>query len=236
VDLGHAGRPKVLGVLTATLLVAAVIVTGRVQPVSGLWPPTHADRGGASTVPTAAPSLTGRLELGGIHLVPASSGLRRQCREAANLLGFVVPCPTLLPASSPGAVPRQFCDPQFFCVPEDGFLFEERRLVPPPDYVGVEGQRRRRLAIAAAPRVAAFPVACLGGLKVATIKVRGTRGDLYECSPEAGAHFGGVLLRWRDAGVVMAVSLHGHSELNRRLVVTLAAHMELVPPSPGRAG
>jgi hypothetical protein len=62
------------------------------------------------------------------------------------------------------------------------------------------------------------------------------RGNLYECSPQTGAHFGGVLLRWRDAGVVMAVSLHGHSELNRRLVVALAAHMELVPPSPGRAG
>jgi hypothetical protein len=35
--------------------------------------------------------------------------------------------------------------------------------VVPPDDVGVDGQGRGRLAIAAATRVAAFPVACLGG-------------------------------------------------------------------------
>jgi hypothetical protein len=61
------------------------------------------------------------------------------------------------------------------------------------------------------------------------------RGNLYECSPQTGAHFGGVLLRWREAGVVMAVSLYGHNELNQRLVVALVAHMEAVLPSPGRA-
>jgi hypothetical protein len=34
----------------------------------------------------------------------------------------------------------------------------------------------------------------------------------------------------------MAVSLHGHNELNQRLVVALAAHMEAVLPARGRAG
>jgi hypothetical protein len=223
------GRPKVLGVLTATVLIAALVVTGRVQAGSGRRLSTHADQGHA----TAAPSPAGRAELGGVQLVPTPSGLRRQCREAANLLGFAVPCPMLLPASSPGVVPRRFCDPRFLCVPGDGFLFEERRLVVPPDSLGVDGQGRGRLAIAAATRVAAFPVACLGGRKVATIEVRGTRGNLFECSPQAGAHLGGVLLRWREAGVVMAVSLHGHNQLNRRLVVALAANMEAVPPSRG---
>ena len=53
----------------------------------------------------------------------------------------------------------------------------------------------------------------------------GTQGTLYECPPRTGAHFGGVLLRWCEQGVVMAVSLHGPSELNRRLVMALAAHM-----------
>ena len=229
-DLGHSGRRTLLGVLTATVLVAALVVTGRVQPVPALHPSA-----GAATVPAAEPSPAGRLELGGVQLVPTSSELRRQCREAADLLGIVVPCPMLLPAASPGAVSRRFCDPAFFCVPEDGFLFEERQLMLPPEHVGVDGQRPGRLVIAAATRAAAFEVACLGGLKVATIELRGTRGSLYECPPEAGAHFGGVLLRWRAAGVVMAVSLQGHSELNRRLVGALAAHMEPVPPSPGRA-
>ena len=132
------GRPKVLGVLTATVLIAALVVTGRVQAGSGRRLSTHADQGHA----TAAPSPAGRAELGGVQLVPTPSGLRRQCREAASLLGFAVPCPMLLPASSPGVVPRRFCDPRFLCVPGDGFLFEERRLVVPPDSLGVDGQGR----------------------------------------------------------------------------------------------
>jgi hypothetical protein len=233
-DPGSTGRPKALGVLTATVLIAALIVTGRVQSVSGRRLSTHDGRGDASIAVAAAPSPAGQLELDGVRLVLSSSGLRRQCREAADFLGFAVPCPMLLPASWPGAAPRRFCDPEFLCVSGDEFLFEEHRLVVPPDDLGVDGQGR--LAIAAAKDVAAFSVACLGGLKVATIEVHGTRGNLYECSHQAGAHLGGVMLRWRDAGVVMAVSLHGHSELNRRLLVVLAAHTEAVLPSRGRAG
>jgi hypothetical protein len=79
----------------------------------------------------------------------------------------------------------------------DGFLFEERRLAVPPESLGVHGQGRGRLAIGAAKRITAFPIACLGALKLATIKVRGTRGNLYKCTPQAGNHFGGLLLRWR---------------------------------------
>ena len=230
------GRPKVLGVLTATVLIAALIVTGRVQSGSGRRLSTHADHSDASAASTAAPSPAGWREPGRVRLVLSSSGFRRQCREAADFLGFAVPCPVLLSASLPAAASRSFCDRQFLCVPGEGFLFEKRRLVVPPDDMGVDGQGRGRLAIAAAKRVAAFPVACPGGRKVATIQVRGRRASLYECSPEAGAHFGGVMLRWREAGLVMAVSLHGHNQLNRRLVVALAAHMEAVLPSCGRAG
>jgi hypothetical protein len=65
---------------------------------------------------------------------------------------------------------------------------------------------------------------------VAIIQVRATRGGLFECRPGAGAHLGGVLLRWREEGVVVAVSLAGHTELNRRLVLLLVARMKLVLP------
>lgn len=205
--------------LAGAVLVAALIVTGRVQS----WPEGR-------PVPTAAPSPAGGLQRGGVHLVPTPRGLRRQCREAAEFLGFPVPCPTLLPAFSPDAVARRFCDPEFLCAAGDGFVFEEREPMLPTDDAGADGRRPGRLAIAAAPRVAAYPVACLGGLKVGTVEVHERRGDLYECSPEAGAHFDGVLLRWREAGVVMAVSLYGHGEPNRRLVVVLAAHTEPVAP------
>jgi hypothetical protein len=144
-----------------------------------------------------------------------------------------VPCPTLLPTPSPDAAPPILCDPRFLCVPGVEFLFEEGGFVVPPGYAGVDGQPRGRLALAAAKQVTAFPVACLGGQRVATVEVRATRGGLFECPPGAGAHRGGVLLRWREEGVVMAVSLSGHTELNRRLVLALAARMELVPPPDG---
>jgi hypothetical protein len=177
-----------------------------------------------------APLPGGALKLGGVYLVPTSSRLRRQCRQAADRLGFAVPCPTLLPAPSPDAAPPILCDPRFLCVPGVGFLFEEGGFVVPPGYVGVDGQPQGRLALAAATQVTAFPVACLGGQRVAIIQVRATRGGLFECPPGAGAHLGGVLLRWREEGVVMAVSLAGHTELNRRLVLLLAAHINLVLP------
>jgi hypothetical protein len=235
-DPGPTDRPNVLGVLTASVLIAALMVTGRVQSGSGRRQSAQPDDSAAAAVGTAAPSPAGWLKLGGVRLVPSSTKLRRQCQEAANLLGFAVPCPMLVPASSPGVAPPRFCDPRFLCVPGDGFLFEDRWLAVPPDHLGVDGQGRGRLAIAAATRITAFPVACLGGLKLTTIEVRGTRGNLYERSPQAGVHFGGVMLRWRDAGVVMAVSLNGHNELNQRLVVALATHMEAVLPARGRTG
>jgi hypothetical protein len=43
-------------------------------------------------------------------------------------------------------------------------------------------------------------------------------------------HFGSVLLRWRERGMVVAVSVYAHTDLNRRLVQALAAHLELVSP------
>jgi hypothetical protein len=178
-----------------------------------------------------APLPSGALEVGGVYLIPTSSRLLRQCRQAADRLGFAAPCPTLLPARSPHAAPPILCDPRFLCQPGVGFLFEEGGFVVPPGYVGIDGQPQGRLALAAAKEVTAFPVACLGGRRVATVEVRARRGSLFECPPGAGAHLGGVLLRWREGGVVMAVSMAGHRHLNRRLVLALAARMSLVLPS-----
>jgi hypothetical protein len=228
-------RPRALGVLTAAVLIVTLVVTGRVQFGTEGSPSIHADgyelaeQAAAGYDPTPPPARA--LELGGVSLVPASSWLRRQCRPAADRLGFAVPCPTLLPAPSPNAAPPILCDPRFLCGPEVGFLFEEDGFMAPRGYVGLDGRPRGRLAVAAARQVTAFPVACLGGRTVARIQVHGMRGGLFECPSEAGAHFGSVLLRWRERGVVMAVSLHGYSELNRRLVMVLAAHMKPVLPS-----
>jgi hypothetical protein len=163
VKLGPTGGSKLVGVLTATALIAALIVTGRAQSGAGRRLSSRADDSHAAAVARAASTPVGWLDSGWVRLVPTSNGLRRQCREAADFLGFAVPCPMLLPASLPGGVPRRFCDPEFFCVPGDGFLFEERRLVVPPGDVGVDGQGQGRLAIAAATRRPRFRSPVSGG-------------------------------------------------------------------------
>jgi hypothetical protein len=43
--------------------------------------------------------------------------------------------------------------------------------------------------------------------------------------------FGGMdLLRWSQRGSLIAVGVLGHSEVNQRLVVALAGHLQIVPP------
>jgi hypothetical protein len=185
-----------------------------------------------------APLPAGTLELDGVYLVPTSAQLRRQCREAADRLGFAVPCPKLRPVPLPGAPPPTVCaghrpcgDPEPDVLePEPGFLLEAGGFVVPSGYVGSFGDTGARLAVAAAKRLTAFAVACAGERPVAPARVRGSRGRLVQCPPESGPHRGGTLVRWREEAAVLAVSVTGHTDLERRLVLALAAHLELVPP------
>jgi len=177
-----------------------------------------------------APPPAGVLELGGVYLVPTSGRLHRRCQEAAELLGFAVPCPALLPQPPPNAPPPTLCDRRLPCSPEAGFLLEVSGFVVPPGYVGIDPATGARLVIGAAKPAAAFPVACFGERPVATVNVRGTHGRLSECPPESTVHRGSVLLRWRERGVVMVVSVYGHTDLNRRLVLALVTHVKPVLP------
>jgi hypothetical protein len=185
-----------------------------------------------------APLPPGTLELDGVYLVSTPAQLRRQCRRAADRLGFAVPCPRLRPVALSGAPPPTVCVGRRPCGdpepglpdPEPGFLYLASGFVVPSGYVGGFGDSGARLAVAAAERPTAFAVACAGARPVAPARVRGNRGRLLECPPESGAHRGGTLLRWRERGTTMAVSVTGHSGLHRRLVLALAARLELVPP------
>ena len=126
--------------------------------------------------------------------------------------------------------PPTLCDRRLPCSPESGFLLEVSGFVVPPGYVGIDPATGARLAIGAAKPAAAFPVACFGERPVATVNVRGTRGRLSECPLESTVHRGSVLLRWRERGVVMVVSVYGHTDLSRRLVLALATHVKPVLP------
>jgi hypothetical protein len=54
---------------------------------------------------------------------------------------------------------------------------------------------------------------------------------MLQCG-DAGFHFDSVLVRWRERGVVMVVSVLGHNRLHQQLALTVAEHVRVV--SPGR--
>src|SRR6266540_520657 len=125
-----------------------------------------------------APLPAGTLEVGGVYLTPTSPSFRASCRQAADRLGFAVPCPGLLPTIPPG--------------------------LPPP----VQCQNERRIA---------------------TPTVHHTPAVLADC-PDAQGRPASVLLRWSQQGTFVLLSVLGSSDVNQRLVVTLADHLRLVPP------
>jgi hypothetical protein len=181
-----------------------------------------------------APPPPGTLEAGGIYLTPTGNQLQRRCQHAADRLGFPVPCPALLPAMAPGAVPPAPCDDERFgCEWGTGFVLEQEGFVVPPGYGGFAGQAvQGRLAVAAASRPADNVVACEGRQQsVATVTPHGIRGRMLQCAG-AGVHFDSVLVRWRERGVFMVVSVLGHGRPQQQLALTVAEHVRVV--SPGR--
>jgi hypothetical protein len=171
------------------------------------------------------------------HGVNGQAQLHRRCQHAADGLGFAVPCPTLLPALSPGAVPPAPCDQRFRCLRGAGFVLEEDGFVVPPGYVGAAGQAHGRLVVAAASRAADHVVACQGQqrLVATTVTPHGIRGRLVQCSG-SGVHYDSVLVRWRERGVVMVASVLGHNQLHQQLAMTAAEHARVVSPSSNSGG
>jgi hypothetical protein len=207
-------------------------------PPSGTRPagcyPTTATAAAAGYPPAPAPA--GTLEVGGVYLTPTGIWFQRRCQQAADRLGFAVPCPALLPATSPHAVPPQPCDRQFPCPRGGAFLLDQDGFVVPPGYVGAAGQAQGRLVVAAASRADDPAAACEKRRRlVATVTPHGMAGQLVECGG-AGLHHDSTLVRWRERGAVMAVSVLGHARLQEQLALTVAEHTQVIPPSAGTGG
>jgi len=70
---------------------------------------------------------------------------------------------------------------------------------------------------------------------VATVTPHGIRGRLVQCTG-TGVHYDSVLVRWRERGVVMVVSVLGHDQLQQQLAMTVAEHVRVVSPGNQRGG
>jgi hypothetical protein len=172
----------------------------------------------------------------GVRVVAAKRAFVRFCRIGSRKLQHPVLCPTLVPAHdiSPSVTTE-------LCVGSDGriggpgcfrgdiFLIQEV-FQGPTGYLGLDQSSVGHLNVWASPR-AQITIARLGcerfGRRAGTVQVRGHFGTWVLCPEDAGPlqDRGHVLLRWEEDGLINAVSLHGHSALNRRLALVIAQHL-----------
>jgi len=93
--------------------------------------------------------------------------------------------------------------------------------------VGV-GHHSGHFWILAARRVNAPDTqSCTGARAGGTVQVRGHRGQWITCPQGSELNSGHVILVWMQKGVRYGVSLHGDTELNRRLALAIAEHLAL---------
>ena len=106
---------KLLPWVAAAVLLGALVVTGRLLDDDRAGAP--AGRGPTRTGGTAAPSArpAGTVEIEGFSLVPTSRAFQASCRQAADRLGFAVPCPELLPIPASGETPSRLCQEAGAC-------------------------------------------------------------------------------------------------------------------------
>jgi hypothetical protein len=191
---------------------------------------TAANAASAGYLP--APLPAGALEVGDVYLTPTSRGFRAHCQQAADRVGFALPCPGLLPTSPP-AVPRpQLCQQSPTCQPAQLVVFAQDFVVP--FGAGDAQSGYGVLLIMATPTHGSASLQCPGERPIATPTVQQTRALLTACQHDFPSVLGGGMrLRWSQHDTVVVVSVPGPTDSNRRLVATVADHLRLVSPTRG---
>jgi hypothetical protein len=194
----------------------------------------HTEAQAASAGYPVAPLPPGALEVDGIYLTPTSQRFRTSCQQVADRIDLEVPCPGLLPTSPPGAPPPQLCEPPPTCQRGQPVVISQPDFTVPFGYVGTS-DGDGGLFIVAAPAhgvTGQFGLQCRNERRLATLTVQGIWAALGACSDDnESSWFGGsVLLHWAQRDTLVVVSVIGHSNVNRRLVVALANHLHFVSP------
>jgi hypothetical protein len=179
---------------------------------------------------TPAPLPAGVLEVDGVYLTPTSQRFRAHCQQAADRVGFAVPCPGLLPTVTPGLSRPRLCQQPFMCQPREVLVFSQDFVAPFGTLGAHDGHGV--LLIMATPTHGSGGLQCPGEHPIATPTVQQTPAVLTACQDEAPMVLGGsVRLRWSQHDTVTVISVPGPSEANRRLVVAVADHLRLVRPT-----
>jgi hypothetical protein len=193
---------------------------------------------------SAGPSTpSGGVRVSGVLLVPAEPSLRESCLRAAAVGGFVVPCPRLI---------LEHRRPVGESCPESDFnaraggkdCLEDSAVVSPSlpsrrdaftyvqnDIVLDGGLHLFVVGVKEDSPLAALRSGCIGPESTeAGSPMDGAATTWVECPDSGGMHAGHVLLRWTRGGVIYAVSLHGHTAINRQVELAIARSIEYVAP------
>src|SRR5262249_29929552 len=196
--------------------------------------------------------VVGSRTVEGVYLVPIPAPQDR-CRLAADLLGFPVPCPTLLPNQAYGAIPAT-CSGGGGDVPSDevcvwfgsAFLYGEGAFDVPPEYhsptagnvpplfvaAWTDSSRRgvppllfqASLTCPGAPRTASLDIALAGIPGTAT-------ADVLACGQGNNPAFDHILVRWRTGGVTYEVGVLGFTPTSLHLATAVISALVFVEPT-----
>jgi hypothetical protein len=166
---------------------------------------------------TVADPPSGSQLIGGIYLVPTSDDLRKDCEQAARSIEPPVACPTLLPDGGSLILDLWRGSALF----EGGYPLPEGH---DPDAIA------HLWVVSTRPELAAAVEGCSVVLRRTPTTVRGHPATLLACDESSEFHGGHVLLVWKEEGGSYAVSLHGVTAVNRRLVRAIAESVEFVDP------
>jgi hypothetical protein len=226
---------------------------GAYLPQQIFFPPNHPDPPAPAIPPercfasaadaedsgySPAPPPPGVETVDAVYVVPVD--LVHQCELASGALGLPVPCPASLPnpgwgSDPPGCNRAPFHQP---CVFDGAFVLDYPGFAVPPGYVGAGVEGPHLVVSAFDPGDPLLDregrwLRCPGGDVVSsmTLRLRGGRAaaaELVDCPVLWVPHGGHLLLRWSEGGVSYQLSVHGHTEANERLLVTLAASIVLI--------
>jgi hypothetical protein len=195
----------------------------------------------ACSVPLGGGPSSG-LRVSGVLLVTADPSLRASCVRAAAAGGFEVPCPRLViehRAAVGEGCPQEPFSPNRDCLEDsaagnpnlphvrDSFVYLQNDLVLGGAlHLLVFGVKRDS-------RLRPFRASCAEAAESTSPgpDLSGLAASWVECAGEvSGMNSGHVLLRWTRGDVVYAVSLHGHTQVNRDVELAIAQNIEYVGP------
>jgi hypothetical protein len=191
----------------------------------------------------ALPVPRGTLIVHGVLLLPTGEVTSAQCRAAARIPNFAVPCPALSPANDSTPLQLPNCGTVSACLWRSTsppvfrrFIFEVAGFAVPPGYRGINGGPDGHFVLVAVQAAAVrastgeAEVFCLHQPTIEKLTIEGNSAALVAC-PQGSYQTGGhVLLRWIHRGILVSVSFHGVNATNIDLALAEAHHLKWVSP------